>query len=221
MSTDNDSMARPVRVFTAKGLATRARIIAAAAEIVSEQGVAATAIEDVRKEAGVSGSQLYHYFNDKRELIQAVVAYQAQAAVELQAPLGRLDSIEAFRAWADFHIELQEQRQCAGGCRLGSLVPQVAEADSQARAVLGAGFTSWEQPLIDGLRAMQNRGELQPHADPEQLGTALLAALQGGLLLTQAQRSVAPLKMALGAAIDHLRCLVPSGASARRAPKQH
>src|SRR6195952_743350 len=92
------------RVFTAKGLATRARIVAAAADLVFDIGVAATAVEDVQKKAGGSGSQLYHYFTDKQHLMQAVVEHQARLALELQAPLGPLDSVKALESWVDFHL---------------------------------------------------------------------------------------------------------------------
>jgi len=45
---------------------------------------------------------------------------------------------------------------------------------------------------------MQARGELG-RGDPEELALATLAALQGGLLLTQMQRSIRPLETALDA----------------------
>jgi TetR/AcrR family transcriptional repressor of nem operon len=220
MHGKTDSPARSARVFTAKGLATRARIVAAAADLVFEHGVAATSLEDVQNKAGVSGSQMYHYFSDKQELILAVVAHQAQGVRDLQAQLGPLDSLEALRAWADFHVDLQRQRHCIGGCELGSLVAQLAEADPQARSVLSASFISLERSLIDGLRAMHNRGELQPHADPEQLGTALLAAFEGGLLLAQSQRSVAPLRTALDTVIDYVRCLTPTSTTAAKTARK-
>ena len=35
-------------------------------------GVAGTSMDDVRRAAGVSGSQLSHYFGDKRDLIREV-----------------------------------------------------------------------------------------------------------------------------------------------------
>jgi len=195
------------RVFTAKGLATRARIVAAAAELVFDIGVAATAVEDVQKKAGVSGSQLYHYFTDKQHLMQAVAEYQARLALDLQAPLGPLDSVKALESWAEFQITAQKRRAFVGGCKVGSLVPQMAEADPVARAELGKGFEAWEKTLIDGLRAMRERGDLTARADPEKLGLALMAALQGGLLLSQAQRSITPLECALRTVLDHIRLL--------------
>ena len=63
--------------LTAKGERTRARIVEAAARLIYERGVAGTTLDDVKAAAGVSGSQLHHYFPDKDELVQAVISYQA------------------------------------------------------------------------------------------------------------------------------------------------
>ncbi|MFG1962444.1 TetR/AcrR family transcriptional regulator [Nonomuraea sp. NPDC049028] len=47
---------------TAKGRATRARIVMGAAELLREQGVALTTLDDIRGRTGTSKSQLFHYF---------------------------------------------------------------------------------------------------------------------------------------------------------------
>ena len=60
--------------LTPKGERTRARIVEAAARLIYERGVAGTTLDDVRAAAEVSGSRLYHYFADKDELVQAVIA---------------------------------------------------------------------------------------------------------------------------------------------------
>jgi TetR/AcrR family transcriptional regulator, transcriptional repressor for nem operon len=194
-------------VLTAKGQATKARIVATAADLVFEQGVAGTSIEDVRKAAGVSGSQMTHYFEDKQTLIRAVVTHQADRIVTSQARLGNLDSFDALDAWANLNVEILRARHCAGGCRLGSLAAEVVECDAEARTNAERGFERWEALLRDGLTAMRDRGDLRPEADPSQLALALLAAVQGGALLTQARRDTAPLEAALGTALAHLRSL--------------
>ena len=66
---------------------TRNRIVAAAAQLMFENGLAETAIEDVRVLAGVSNSQIYHYFADKAELVRAVIEYQTDAVIEPQEQL--------------------------------------------------------------------------------------------------------------------------------------
>src|SRR5207237_334183 len=135
----------------------------AAAELMFAHGVARTGVEDVQKRAGVSASQLYHYFGDKRTLVRAVIARQTEAVLEAQEPLiGRLDSFEGLQAWRDVLVDLQRQRACAGGCPLGTLAAELADADPEARAELAAGFDRWEEPIRAGLRAMHERGDLRP-----------------------------------------------------------
>ena len=195
-----------VRKFTAKGLATRARIISAAAELVFAHGVARTAIEDVQRRAGVSASQLYHYFTDKDDLVLAVIAHQTDGILAAQRPvLDELDSFAALERWRDLLIDMQEQRRCAGGCPIGSMAAELAEEAPQARADLAASFERWEAPIRSGLARMRDRGDLRPDTDTETLALALLVALQGGLLLTQIRRDTAPLRAGLDTVLTHIR----------------
>jgi AcrR family transcriptional regulator len=194
--------------LTSKGALTRGRIVAAAAELMFENGVAGTTMEDVRAAAGVSSSQVYHYFADKSALVRAVIEYQDERIVGGQEPmLARLDSVAGLRAWRDFLVEHQRQLQCRGGCPIGSLGSEVAETDPKARAVVATAFRRWESGIRGGFLAMSERGELAPGTDPAKLATATLAALQGALLLTQIQRSTEPLEATLDTVIDHVRSL--------------
>ena len=84
---------------TAKGRATRARIVAAAAALVRERGAAEASLDEVIERAGVSKSQLYHYFQDKADLLRAVVGHQADMVLAAQEPqLQALDGWGAIRA---------------------------------------------------------------------------------------------------------------------------
>jgi AcrR family transcriptional regulator len=171
------------------------------------RGVTGTSIDDVRKSAGVSGSQMTHYFQDKRSLVRAVIAWQADTVIELhqQPALGGLDSFEALELWADLNIARQRELECEGGCSFGSLAGELASADTETRADLAAGFTRWEALFASGLQTMRDRGELRPDADPEVLAAGLLASLQGGMLLTQVTRDIRHLEAALQAALDNVR----------------
>jgi TetR/AcrR family transcriptional repressor of nem operon len=193
------------RRLTRKGLATRARIVEAAAELMFRHGVAGTSNEDVLAAAHVSNSQLYHYFPDKNALVRAVIEHQADEIIDGQRPLlDELDSLAAFRQWRDMLVDLQRQRHCEGGCPLGSLSSELAEGDESARTTLAASFERWEAPIRDGLRRMRDRGELNHDTDVGRLALGTLAALQGGLLLTQAKRNVGPLEAALDLAISQI-----------------
>jgi TetR/AcrR family transcriptional regulator, transcriptional repressor for nem operon len=203
-------VSEPAQRLTRKGQATRDRIVSTASALMFEHGVAGTSTDDVQAAAGVSASQLYHYFHDKKALVLAVIAATTEAVLGGQEPLlSHLDSLEALRAWRDAIVTLQRQRGCEGGCPIGGLVSELADVWPQARADLAEGFGRWEAAIRNGLRAMHSRGELVPEADPDQLALATLAALQGGLLLTQARHDTLALEAALDAMLDHIASLRP------------
>jgi len=192
--------------LTRKGRATRARIVTAAAELMFSRGVARTSTEDVRAAAGVSNSQLYHYFTDKSALVRAVITHQTEQVLAGQEPLlSSLDSFEALTSWRDLLVGGQRLRGCVGGCPLGSLASELADTDDDTRVALVDGFSRWDTGIRDGLRAMHRRGELRATADPDRLALGTLAAVQGGLLLTQTLRDTAPLEAALDLAIGCIR----------------
>ena len=191
---------------TARGRATRERIVTAAAALIRERGVAGSSLDDVIERAGASKSQLYLYFDDRAALLREVIAQNAELVLQVQEPhLSSLDSWKAIRAWLDSLVQLQVAGRGRGGCPIGSLVGQFAETDEQARRLLSDSFARWEQPLRQGLRSMKKRGKLDRSADPDRLATATLAAIQGGLVLTQTRRDPGQLAIALEAAYAHLR----------------
>ncbi len=195
----------PAPPRTAKGRATRDRIVAAAAELVRANGVRATSVDDVIAAAGVSKSQLYHYFDDKADLIRAVVDRTKTVLLDLQQPyLDRLGDWAGIGAWLDAIAADEASRHARGGCPLGSLVPELADSDEPARQLLARAFDDWQHHLTEGLRQLQARGQLHADADPERLATATMASLQGGLLLSQVRRNPGQLRVALDAALAHL-----------------
>jgi TetR/AcrR family transcriptional regulator, transcriptional repressor for nem operon len=191
--------------LTRKGQATRDRIVQAATDLIAERGVAGVSTEDVRKAAGVSGSQLYHYFDSKQALIRAVITRQADAEPVPGRPImGALDSLEALRAWADAAIERQEQNGGRGECTLDSLAAELSVGDDDSREDLSNGLQRWQSLLHDGLLAMRDREELRADADLRELSLALLTALQGGNLLGRTLGSTEPLRAAFNAALAYV-----------------
>jgi TetR/AcrR family transcriptional regulator, transcriptional repressor for nem operon len=197
---------------TRRGQATRDRIVAIAAELMLQRGVAAVSMRDVRATARVSGSQLSHYFGDKQSLIRAVIAHQADDVVRKhQMPeLEELDSFAALDLWARLNIESLEAHDCQGGCSYGSLAAELVECDPSMRSDLAVGFERWEALFRHGLTLMRDRGDLRPDADPDQLTYAIMAALQGGMLLAQTARDATPLRAALTSVLQYIRSYAAS-----------
>ena len=196
--------------LTAKGKATRQRIIAAASEGFSERGVTATSNDDILAVAGASHSQLYHYFTDRDDLVAAVIADRVEKVLSHQESLlADLDSIEGLRLWRDAVVALQEDRECRDGCPIGSLVGELSDRDPRSRQAFAAAFERWHKAIRHGLERMRESGEISAAADPDSLALAILAVLEGGLLLTQITRSTSRLEQGLDSMIDLIASYQP------------
>jgi AcrR family transcriptional regulator len=204
--------------FTDKGLENRARIVDVAAKLMFEHGVAATSLKNLRESAAVSGSQLAHYFQDKRNLTRQVIEARRKEVIAFhtQPQLGALDSLDALQAWAEACVADAETVFRRGGCVYGSLAGELLEADDEVLDELAAGYDEWLALFRNGLEAMRARGELRPDADPRHLSVALLVAHQGGTMITYATGSSEPLRAAVTAAVHYVRSFAPIRKSGRR-----
>ena len=184
-------------------------MISAAADLMYVRGVNAVTLDDVRAATGTSKSQLYKHFPDgKPELVRAVVALRAeQILAREEQRLERLKSMSGLRRWRDALVQGAALQGGAYGCALGNLVVELSDQDDQARTSLSGHFAAWEGLLAAGFRRMQDDGILSAKADPDALATGLMAALQGGYLLAQANHDVAPMATALDMALAHIESL--------------
>ena len=188
-------------VITRKGQATREHIVEAAATLIGQFGVAGTSAVDIRRTAGVSGSQLMHYFGGKQALVRAVITRQSEVEAFVDHPL---DSFEALRAWADAAVENLADGIGHDACTLAMLAGSMSPSDEQTREELCGAFARLQSLLLAGLRAMRDRGDLRPEADLDELSMALLTALQGGILLGQTMQSTAPVRVSVNAALHYV-----------------
>jgi AcrR family transcriptional regulator len=191
--------------LTARGIATKTRIVEAAADLVGNGGVYATSLDDVMAASAVSKSQLYHYFDDKDDLVREVIAVQTERVLAVHRPVfSTLDSLPALRRWRNAIVEMTGAAHCRGGCPIGSLASELSDQSETARSAIADSFDAWQTLIADGLRLMAQRGEFTPHIAHEDLATAMLSAIQGGLLMAKATHTTRPLEIALDMALEHL-----------------
>jgi AcrR family transcriptional regulator len=187
---------------TAKGRQTRKRIVAAAADVVAEKGALGASLDDVGARASASRSQLYHYFDDKADLLRSVADATNDVVLDGQRELfAGLDSWAGLVRWTDALVEFQVQVDGRGGCPIANLLAQVGERDEDIRSVLASGFDRWVTQIRSGILAMVDSGELRSDCDADWLAASTLASLQGGLTLTQARRDPKALRWALDGAL--------------------
>ena len=136
---------------TERGRSTRRRIVAAAREVVAEKGAAGASLDEVGALAPASRSQLYHYFDDKDDLIRAVAEATNDIVLDGQRDFfAGLNTWDGLVRWTDFLVAIQEQRHGQGGCPIATLLGQLAEQHDDIRVVLSSGFDRWEAHIRPG-----------------------------------------------------------------------
>src|ERR1700759_334957 len=138
---------------TARGRATRDRIISSAAELVLAHGFAALSLDNVRQAAAVSGSQLTHYFADKDALLSAVVARQIEVLLDFhrQPALRNWDTFDDFEQWVELTMRFSARRvRNQTMPTFGALAGQLSKHDEAIREQLAAGYRQWVSILRRG-----------------------------------------------------------------------
>lgn len=193
------------RQLTAKGEATRSRIIKAAAEVLREKGVVLTTLDDVMARSRTSKSQLFHYFPEgKDELLRATAQFEADQVIADQQPyLGCLDSWEAWQQWRD--VVIKRYAEQGDQCPLGQLMLHLGRTTPGTRALVAQLMDRWQEYLAVGMRSLQAAGRLPSDLDVEERSASLLAAIQGGVAILQATGRIYHLQAALDMGIADLR----------------
>ncbi|MEU6432326.1 TetR family transcriptional regulator [Microbispora sp. NPDC046973] len=195
--------------LTARGAATRERIVATAADLMLRQGVAATTLDQVVDVCAISKSQLYHYFPDKEALITQVIAMREHRMVVSQKPqLDQVRSMRDLERWRDSLVTGLRERGEPYKCPIGALANELSCRSDDSRQSLAAVFARWQGLLAAGLSRMRDSGELDPGADPGELAVAVIAALQGGYLLAETMQDDRPFALALDMALNHVKAQV-------------
>lgn len=193
--------------FTAKGRATRDRIVTAAAGLILTEGLSAMNIDAVRRIASVSGSQIAHYFADKQDLIRAVISRQMRVVLDFhrQPKLGKLDTFDDFERWIDLNMRYLRRTGYTGTPTYHALVGQLAKSDEATREALAAGYWQWVELIEESIQRMKGNRLLMADADPRQLAMVLVSVHQGGATLAFTYRREWPHADAIRFAVNYLR----------------
>lgn len=191
--------------LTRKGTATRQRIVEGAAREMRDSGAFTLRLEDVMDRTATSKSQLFHYFPEgKEQLLLEVARHEADRVISDQQPeLSALTSWAAWHAWRDKVVA--RYRAQGLNCPLNTAMSQLSRTTPGVRAVVSTLVGRWQGELAVGIRHMQAVGEVDRALDADRCAAALLAGVQGGVLLFLSTGSLAHLEAALDEGIAHLR----------------
>ncbi|WP_116101965.1 TetR/AcrR family transcriptional regulator [Amycolatopsis thermalba] len=162
-------------------MGTREKILAAATQIMREQGYARATTKEIARAAGFSEAALYKHFADKTEIFLGVISSQLPG---LEAVLGdltpgrhgvRANLVRVTATAIDFYTE-----SFPIGASLFSS-QELLTAHRDAIREHGDGQATPVTRLANYLRAEQRLGRLPSTSDPDAIATLLLgAAFQQG-----------------------------------------
>lgn len=198
--------------LTSRGAATRNRIVLAAAELMHVRGVATTTIDEVLAASVTSKSQFYQHFKDKTELVYEVITLRADEILSWQRiRLEKVDSFRGLQQWRTAMVQRCTLRRGLWGCELGSLAAELSDTDDRARVSLAEHFAEWRGLLAGAIERIRDNGGVRADVDASALATGLLAAVEGGYLLSQTAHDPRLMQTALDSAIAHIRSFAPDG----------
>jgi TetR/AcrR family transcriptional repressor of nem operon len=173
----------------------RSQIVDAAARLIAERGFQQTSIDDVIREARLSGkSHFYHHFASKEELGYEVLERQFARFAErglaiLREPM--IDPLERLALFIDTVVALQAARGCREGSPFGSLAAEMADAHEGFRTRIEDVFARWSAQIEALLTEARDR--LHDGVDAARLSRFIVATLEGALLVSRASRDVGAL----------------------------
>ncbi len=170
----------------------RAQIVDAAAVLIGRQGYSATSIDEVIKESHLSGkSHFYHYFRSKEELGFEVLDRQFELFADrglaiLREPM--IDPLERLHLFIDSLVAAHAARECHGGSPFGTLATEMADSHEGFRLRIVQVFVRWSSQIQSLL--WEARPQLIDAADAVSLSRFIIAALEGGLMISRVKRDI-------------------------------
>lgn len=170
----------------------RNAILDAAARVINARGFSHTSVEDLIAATGLSGkSHFYHYFPSKEALGIAVIDRQFERFTErglaiLSEPM--IEPVDRLALFIDTLVALQRDRDSGTGSPFGNLAGEMADSHEGFRRRLDDVFARWTEQLVALLR---DAGPLlRDDVDTVRLARFIVAALEGGMLMTRVTRDI-------------------------------
>lgn len=150
-------------------------IVDAAARLFSEQGYAATSIQDIADRVGLLKGSLYHYIHTKEDLLEAVIqeAHHHTASLGVEALEVEGDALDKLRYVVRRHLS-----GAAGNLAKVRVFYRESKflPPDRLEQILASRDT-YEHSLRQIIAAGVEEGTLAPHLDPTLTAIAILAVL--------------------------------------------
>ncbi|MFS0639044.1 TetR/AcrR family transcriptional regulator [Mesobacillus foraminis] len=170
---------------------SREKILQTASRLFQLQGYHATGLNQIIKESGSPKGSLYHYFpNGKEELAAEAVKYTSRyIEAKIQSFMEQVpDPVEAIQEFIKEAASQFDQPGTIKGIPVGLLASETALISEPLRKVCVQAFKNWETIIANKL--IKNGYE---ENEAVKAGTVINSMIGGGIMLSLANKSKAPL----------------------------
>ncbi|MGX1885719.1 TetR/AcrR family transcriptional regulator [Streptomyces sp. NPDC055287] len=177
-----------------KGEETRGKLLNATQRLIETGGYYNAGLNQVVAASGApKGSLYFHFPGGKDQLIEEAVRRGGQEISALLIGLeqdsdggGTTEMLAALLKTLGDRLEASDWRQ---GCPVTTVALEMAAGNTALQRACSDVYASWEAALAD-------RFEADGHSSPQSAATAVLALIEGALVLARAHRSRNPLDRA-------------------------
>ena len=193
-------------VQTKKGEKTRNHILKTTRVLLIANGFHNTSINDIIKATGVTKGNLYYHFASKEDIGLAVLEDVKKEFFKFLAESFIGDTPCAKVAHSCQAIfEEQKKNNLVGGCLFGNAALEMSDCNPHFSEVLLSVFTHWVEEIERYLSLAKEEHSLHLNVSPGKLAKAIVATIEGGIMLSRVTKNQADLEDCLaviGAMLD-------------------
>ena len=185
---------------------TRERIIQASSALFMDRGYTASGLKQISELSRAPIGSLYHFFPGGKEELAAETLRSSGAAYQMlvEGVLdGAPDIATGVRSCFEGAAEVLRATDYADACPIATVALEVASSDERLRQVTAEIFDAW----LDSVAARLERAGITALRARE-LARVLVAALEGGFLLSRAAKDTAAMEAVGNAMVELVRAAI-------------
>ena len=171
------------------GTETRRKLLDAAMYVMRLKGYAATTVDDICKEAGLTKGSFFHHFASKEDLGIAAADHFATMAAGLfgTAPYrAHPDPVDRLLGYVDFRVAILQGRICDYTCLLGTFVQELYDTHPAIRAAAERNMRDHVAEIAKDVAEAKARYAPEAPWSAESVAFHMQAVLQGSLIYAKA-----------------------------------
>ena len=176
-----------------KGEATRDKLMDIAERHFLENGFAATSIDDLIKEAGITKGGFFYHFDGKNALAYALMQrYRERDSFLFSNLFTRAeeltdDSLQQMLIFVKLLAEtMDEMEGLHPGCLVASFTYESHQVNEEVRAITADSVTDWRRLFKEQIEKINSEYKSKLEVSSEDLADMLSTIIEGGIIVSRA-----------------------------------